>query len=137
MFEIIIMFVNISDLESEMYQLSHLLTEQKTLLGALYNTSILGDDTPAVTETDTTKKNSEEKEAEMKRQKLVSIIEKVEGCPDLLNMPNVVFLHEGFFSELDILENTPLRTVCGFLFSDGLMLATSNLDMYVLFFLFI
>lgn len=114
-----------------MYQLSHLLTEQKTLLGALYNTSILGDDTPAVTETDTSKKNSEEKEEEMKRQKLISIVEKVEGCPDLLNMPNIAFLHEGFFSELDILENTPLRTVCGVLFSDGLMLATSNVDMLV------
>lgn len=113
-----------------MYQLSHLLTEQKTLLNALYNTSILGDDTPLVSEADT-KKNKEEKDEEIRRQKLTAILEKVEGCIDLLEVPNRILLYEGNLTELDSIENTPLASVGAFLFSDGLMLATSSSNMYV------
>lgn len=112
-----------------MYQLSHLLTEQKTLLNALYNTSILGDDTPLITESDN-KKNKEEKDEEMRRQKLTTILEKVEGCVDLLEVPNRTLLHEGHITELDSMDNTPQASVWGFLFSDGLMLAISNSSMY-------
>lgn len=65
------------DLESEMYQLSHLLSEQKLLLGSL-STSVLGDDTPVVTETDTSKDREEQEEEQ--RQKIASISERVEGC---------------------------------------------------------
>lgn len=60
-----------------MYQLSHLLSEQKLLLGFL-STSVLGDDTPIVTETDVTK-DREEQEEEL-RQKFAAISERVEGC---------------------------------------------------------
>lgn len=106
-----------------MYQLSHLLTEQKTLLNALYNTSILGDDMPLMTETDT-KKNKEEKDDELRRQRLTTILEKVEGCIDLLEVPNRMLLHEGHVTELESIDNTPLASVWAFLFTDGLMLAT-------------
>lgn len=115
----------ISHLEGEMYQLSHLLSEQRTLLQDLYNTSILGDDTSVVV-VESNQENSEEKEEEIRRQKLATIYEKVEGCSNLPNVPNRKILHEGFLSELDPLENTPLRSVFAFLFSDGLMIAISN-----------
>lgn len=62
-----------------MYQLSHLLAEQKILLGALYNTSILGDDTTKVVEKDVSKQTHEQREEEM-RQKLAAVYEKIEGC---------------------------------------------------------
>lgn len=113
-----------------MYQLSHLLTEQKTLLNALYNTSILGDDSLIVIESDS-KKNKEEKDEEIRRQKLTTILEKVEGCIDLLEVPNRMLLHEGHITELDSSDYTPLASVWAFLFSDGLMLAKSNSNMCV------
>lgn len=76
-----LLFLNfILDLESEMYQLSHLLAEQRTLLSALYNTSILGDETPFILEVDSNKQLTEEKEEELRKQKLIAVMEKVEGC---------------------------------------------------------
>lgn len=61
-----------------MYQLSHLLSEQKSLLNSLLTTSVLGDETPVITEVETTKQ-SEDKEDEAK-QKIAEILERVEGC---------------------------------------------------------
>lgn len=72
-----------------MYQLSHLLSEQKLLLGFLA-TSVLGDDTPIVTETDTSK-DREEQEEEL-RQKIASISERVEGCTVCFSLLNIHFL---------------------------------------------
>lgn len=66
------------DLESEMYQLSHLLSEQKSLLNALSTTSVLGDETPIITEIEKSEQ-SEDKEDEAK-QKIAEILERVEGC---------------------------------------------------------
>lgn len=60
-----------------MYQLSHLLSEQKSLLGALSTTSILGDESSIIPEAEN-KENSNEQEE--RRQKLAAILEKVEGC---------------------------------------------------------
>lgn len=68
------------DLESEMYQLSHLLSEQRSLLTFLSNTSVLGDETPLVLEADSNKQNGEEHEEEARRHKLATILENVEGC---------------------------------------------------------
>lgn len=65
------------DLESEMYQLSHLLSEQKSLLNALSTTSVLGDETPIITEIDKAKRGEDEDEV---KQKIAEIIERVEGC---------------------------------------------------------
>lgn len=109
-----------------MYQLSHLLAEQRILFGALYNTSILGDETSFILEIDSSKQLSEEKEEELRKQKLSAVMEKVEGCTDLLDMPNRTLNHEGFLSELDPIENTPIKSVCCFLFSDGVLVASSN-----------
>lgn len=61
-----------------MYQLSHLLSEQKSLLNSLSSSSILGDETPAIAEVEKSKQN-EDKEDEAK-QKIAEILERVEGC---------------------------------------------------------
>ena len=74
----------IPDLESEMYQLSHMLTEQRSLLSSLANTSLLGDKIPSALDSDsvagTPGEGQEEKEEEERRRKLTAILEKVEGC---------------------------------------------------------
>lgn len=62
-----------------MYQLNHLLTEQKSLLNSLYNTSILGDDSLVVIEADFSKDDSEEKKEEIRKQKLLALKEKISG----------------------------------------------------------
>lgn len=61
-----------------MYQLSHLLSEQKSLLGALSATSISGEATPVITEVENKDKGNVP--GDENRQKLASILEKVEGC---------------------------------------------------------
>ncbi|KAJ8870870.1 hypothetical protein PR048_027171 [Dryococelus australis] len=69
------------DLESEMYQLSHMLTEQQSLLALLSATSLLGDKVPPVQESDTgAKPQDEAHEEEQRHQRLTAILEKVEGC---------------------------------------------------------
>lgn len=61
-----------------MYQLSHLLSEQKSLLSCLASTSILEDTTPRNIEIES-KLNEKDLEEESK-QKIAAILEKVEGC---------------------------------------------------------
>lgn len=63
-----------------MYQLSHLLSEQRSLLNSLSSTSILGDEAPLILEIDSNKEGGAEQEEEEKRRKLGAILEKVEGC---------------------------------------------------------
>lgn len=61
-----------------MYQLSHLLSEQKSLLSALATTSILEETRPRNLEREN--KVDEKNVEEDNKQKLVAILEKVEGC---------------------------------------------------------
>ena len=63
-----------------MYQLSHLLTEQKSLLNLLYNTSIIGEDIHYVIESDFNKIDKEERKEELRKQKLATLKEKIKGC---------------------------------------------------------
>lgn len=74
------------DLESEMYQLSHLLSEQKSLLSSLASTSILEDTTPRNIEIEN--KGNEKDHEEENKQKITAILEKVEGCK-VHNMQNI------------------------------------------------
>lgn len=113
----------ISHLESEMYQLSHMLTEQRGLLASLSSMSLLGDKlTKAPLEADSGVKQEDEEEE--RRRKLAAVLEKVEGCMELLETPGRAILHEGDVLELDPVENTALQRVHAYLLSDGLMLAT-------------
>lgn len=47
-------------------------------------------------------------------------------------MPGRILLHEGDLLELDPVENTVLKTVHGYLFSDGMMIASRNTNRYSL-----
>jgi hypothetical protein len=114
----------ISNLESEMYQLSHLLSEQKSLLGALSTTSILGDETPVITELENKDKTKEQ--GDDNKQKLASILEKVEGCQELLAVPGRIYLYEGDLLEVDPVDNNTIKTVHAYLFTDGFMTTYRN-----------
>ncbi|PNF29098.1 hypothetical protein B7P43_G12612 [Cryptotermes secundus] len=118
----------ISHLESEMYQLSHMLTEQRSLLSSLAATSLLGDKIPSAVDSDGATGNSgegeEQKEEEESRRKLAAILEKVEGCVTLLETSGRTILHEGDLLELDPIENSALQRVHAYLFSDGFMIAS-------------
>lgn len=134
-----------------MYQLSHMLTEQRGLLASLSSMSLLGDKlTKAPLEADSGVKQEDEEEE--RRRKLAAVLEKVEGCmvrysdnkmpvgysvqflnlyliynlscKELLETPGRAILHEGDVLELDPVENTALQRVHAYLLSDGLMLAT-------------
>lgn len=63
-------------MESEIYQLSHLLSEQKSLLNSLATTSVIKDSNHLNTD----KEETEEKNVKENKQKIDSILEKVEGC---------------------------------------------------------
>lgn len=79
-----------TDLESEMYQLSHLLSEQRSLLIALLENSILGDKAPGLKGIEVksdmkSKFNSPEAlnltgNFQAGRNRLTALLEKVEGC---------------------------------------------------------
>ncbi|KAK5645988.1 hypothetical protein RI129_004452 [Pyrocoelia pectoralis] len=117
----------ISHLESEMYQLSHLLSEQRSLLTSLSNTTILGEETPVSVEVVVNKEsNKKQAEEDSRRDKLTTIMENVEGCGNLLDVSTRVLTHEGDLLELDPIENNPMKRVHGYLFNDGLMLAAWN-----------
>ncbi|XP_075222918.1 exocyst complex component Exo84 [Lycorma delicatula] len=107
----------ISHLESEMYQLSHLLTEQRSLLAALSQT-------PAAALDNNTKEEKETANEDKREKLLTAITEKVEGCASLLDVPNRGLLYEGDLLELDQLENTPLHRVHAYLLTDILLVAT-------------
>lgn len=114
----------ISHLESEMYQLSHLLSEQKSLLSALSTTSILEDTQPINLERDN--KATEKDIEEDNKQKLAAILEKVEGCKELLEVHGRKLLFEGDLLEIDPTENTSLKTVHVYLFTDSFMITNRN-----------
>lgn len=120
----------ISHLESEMYQLSHLLTEQRSLLAALASTSLLGSPnasaaTGGESATDIANQPDEQlqRDEEERRRKLTAALEKVEGCVDLIESPARCVLHEGDLLELDPTEGTAMQRMHAFLFNDGLLLA--------------
>ncbi|KAH0953533.1 hypothetical protein HN011_010637 [Eciton burchellii] len=114
----------ISHLESEMYQLSQLLSEQRALLSTLGSTRTAGvvfEDLSESQQENST--NSVSKEEEQK-QKLIQLIENVEGAMSLAETPGRVCLHEGSLLELDSIEGTPLKRIHAYLFNDVLMVAS-------------
>ncbi|ENN75228.1 exocyst complex component 8 [Dendroctonus ponderosae] len=114
----------ISHLESEMYQLSHLLSEQKSLLSALSATSILEDRTQVNFERNP--KLDEHEIEEENKLKLATILEKVEGCKEIVEANDRVFIFEGDLLEIDATENTAIKFVHMYLFNDGLMVTNRN-----------
>ncbi|XP_020280236.1 exocyst complex component 8 [Pseudomyrmex gracilis] len=114
----------ISHLESEMYQLSQLLSEQRALLSTLGSTRTAGVVFEDLSESQQENSaNSTSKEEEQK-QKLIELIENVEGALSLAEVPGRVCLHEGSLLELDPIDGTPLKRIHAYLFNDILMIAS-------------
>lgn len=45
-----------------------------------------------------------------------------------MDAPNRKVLYESYLTELDSIENTPLKSVYGVLLSDGILIANANFD---------
>ncbi|VVC88808.1 exocyst complex component 8 [Leptidea sinapis] len=114
----------ISHLETEMYKLSHLLSDQRTVLTTLSQASILGNDNSLSRESLDKHDLEAEKVEEERRNKLNSIMEKVDGCVNLLDVAERTLLHEGDLLEIDAEENTALQRMHVYLFNDCLMLTS-------------
>ncbi|EFN78206.1 exocyst complex component 8 [Harpegnathos saltator] len=114
----------ISHLESEMYQLSQLLSEQRALLSTLGSTRTAGVVFEDLSESQQDNSNDTVSKEEEQKQKLVQLIENVEGALSLAETPGRVCLHEGSLLELDPLEGTPLKRIHAYLFNDVLMIAS-------------
>ncbi|XP_045503105.1 exocyst complex component 8 [Colias croceus] len=114
----------ISHLEAEMYKLSHLLSDQRTVLTTLSQASILGNDNALSRESLDNHDLEAERVEEERRNKLNLITEKVEGCMNLLDVPDRNLLHEGDLLEIDAEENTALQRMHVYLFNDCLMLTS-------------
>ncbi|KAK6617456.1 hypothetical protein RUM43_014465 [Polyplax serrata] len=117
----------ITHLESEMYQLSHLLFEQKSLLEVLVDTNFNDSLNEVQDEKDKQKEEDEKKKEKTEEDRirvLTTVLEKVEGCTGLLEVKDRVLLHEGDILELDPMENTIIHKTHAYLFSDALMLTS-------------
>eukprot|EP00058_Branchiostoma_floridae_P005069 XP_002590557.1 hypothetical protein BRAFLDRAFT_124535 [Branchiostoma floridae] len=107
----------ISYVESEMYQLSHILTDQKTIMNSMMQMSITDKE-------ETPKEKDTPKEKEDKKKNLSTLLEKVEGCSHVTEVPGRYLVHSGGLVELDPDSNTQIQRVHTFLMNDSLMVAS-------------
>lgn len=117
----------ISFLETDMYRLSHMITEQRKLLSSLVETSLLGDRVPLthdIKEQDKVEEVEEPAPVVDGRQELVEVMEMVERGADVLNVANRILLHHGDLVEMDPDNNIALHRVHCYLTNDLLLIAT-------------
>ena len=119
----------ISCLESDMYRLSHMITEQRKMLTGLLETSLLGDRVPLSHQALMVEEKEEEGEEVLPkpnqgRQELLDLMEKVEGGREVIQVQSRFILYHGDLVEMDVSENTALHRVHGYLCNDSLVLAT-------------
>uniref|UniRef100_A0A8D2ZR21 Exocyst complex component 8 n=1 Tax=Scophthalmus maximus TaxID=52904 RepID=A0A8D2ZR21_SCOMX len=111
----------ISYLESEMYQLSHILTEQKSIMESI---------TQALLSTDKDETSKEMQAAfpketeELKQRTLTSLLEKVEGGKNIMDTPGRHLVYNGDLVEFDVDNMSPVQKVHAFLMNDCLLIAT-------------
>lgn len=114
----------ISHLESEMYQLSQLLSEQRSLLSTLGTTRTTGLTFEDLSESQKDNNDDSATKEQEQKQKLIQLLENVEGAMNLAEIPGRICLHEGSLLELDPVEGTPLKRIHAYLFNDVLMIAS-------------
>lgn len=139
----------ISYLESEMYQLSHLLTEQKSSLesipltllpaaaaaaasageeggggGAWARDPLRGQAGFFPTSRGSSARDSSGPGEEGKQRTLTTLLEKVEGCRHLLETPGQYLVYNGDLVEYEADHMAQLQRVHGFLMNDCLLVAT-------------
>lgn len=98
----------ISYLESEMYQLSHILTEQKSIMESITQ-SLLS------TDKDETSKEMQaafpKETEELKQRTLTSLLEKVEGAKNIMDTPGRHLVYNGDLVEFDVDNMSPIQKV--------------------------
>ena len=119
----------ISHVESDMFRLSHMITEQRKMLTGLLETSLLGDRVPLTHTTVEAEGKEEEAEEVMPkpnqgRQELLDLMEKVEGGREVIQVQGRFVLYHGDLVEMDVSDNSALHRVHGYLCNDALVLAT-------------
>jgi hypothetical protein len=67
---------------------------------------------------------SQRNEFDEGRRQLYDLLERVEGCSHVTDVPTRFLLHDGDLVEMDIAENSALHRVHGYLMNDGFMVAT-------------
>ncbi|XP_051880498.1 exocyst complex component 8 [Pristis pectinata] len=128
----------ISYLEGEMYQLSHILTEQKGIMDGLTQLLLAADREqhlqPGAAASAASSSSSPSpppdasllppRQAEEHRQRtLTPLLQKVEGCQELLQAPGRSLVYNGDLLECDPESGAQLRRVHAFLLSDCLLVA--------------
>ncbi|XP_055691156.1 exocyst complex component 8 [Lutzomyia longipalpis] len=123
----------ISHLESEMYQLSHILIEQRNLLNTLRDSNIVDDprnvplDADSAPEEPQTKSlDSRVNEETQNRNTIALIRESLTGYSGVLD--NKTFIHEGGLIGLDANDYRPICRTYLFLFNDTLIVAKVKHD---------
>ncbi|XP_058249367.1 exocyst complex component 8 [Hemibagrus wyckioides] len=111
----------ISYLESEMYQLSHILTEQKSIMESITQALLSTDKDEAAKEMLTAFPKETE---EVKQRTLTTLLEKVEGCKNILEMPGRYLVYNGDLFEYDADNMSQIQKVHAFLMNDCLLIAT-------------
>uniref|UniRef100_A0A8C5MP81 Exocyst complex component 8 n=1 Tax=Leptobrachium leishanense TaxID=445787 RepID=A0A8C5MP81_9ANUR len=112
----------ISYLEGEMYQLSHILTEQKSIMESVTQALLHTDRAEAARELQA----AFPKEAEEgKVRNLTTLLEKVEGCKNLLETPGRYLVYNGDLTEFDVDNMVLIQKVHAFLMNDCLLIATA------------
>ncbi|XP_014060644.1 exocyst complex component 8 [Salmo salar] len=111
----------ISYLESEMYQLSHILTEQKSIMESITQSLLSTDkDETAKEMLAAFPKDTEE----VKQRTLTTLLEKVEGCKNIMDTPGRYLVYNGDLVEYDVDNMAQLQKVHAFLMNDCLLIAT-------------
>ncbi|KAF6024814.1 EXOC8 [Bugula neritina] len=100
-------------LEGEMYQLNHMLTEQKNVMENIMENSIASDKI----EVDPTDEQDS-------RKNLAFLMEKVEGCSHVMEVSGRYLVHDGDVVEIEPESFSLLQKCHMFLLNDSLMLAT-------------
>ncbi|KAF7694469.1 exocyst complex component 8 [Silurus meridionalis] len=111
----------ISYLESEMYQLSHILTEQKSIMESITQALLSTDKDEAAKEMLTAFPKETE---EVKQRTLTTLLEKVEGCKNILETPGRYLVYNGDLFEYDVDNMAQIQKVHAFLMNDCLLVAT-------------
>ncbi|CAD5112064.1 DgyrCDS1309 [Dimorphilus gyrociliatus] len=105
-----------------MYELIHMLSDQKALLSSLLETSMLSEKNGGTSEVQDSMKTNENSD-NYKYQSLAYLLETVESCPPLSDVPNRYLLHDGKLNKLDCQTYAQTGEVKAFLLNDRFILA--------------
>ena len=112
----------ISILEGEMYQLNNMLNDQKLLMSSMLEMPLVSD--RAVIEGPKGDEEKTESPEEETKRNLAFLLERVEGCSNIADVPGRQLVYDGDLVELDAETHNQLQRVHAFLLNDSLMIAT-------------